>query len=288
MARGRSTMWALALVGWLGSACVISEGDVLTSVGSDGGADGPTGDADPCAAPGPCPVPAAGDVTICGRVIDVETSQPVTGGEPDVRVFDLDELRLDANPEELALVTPDECGWFTTTIHAVLGNTVIHTGELFGGGDYARATSLIDAPAGQRVQANAYVLRDQTDQTWSEQAGLSSLTVADRGAVLPIYVDLDAAAVGPFQGGPVSGVTATVDGNPSPSDDYYFSDTDPLSRGQVAPALTATGIDGAALLLSPTGTLDVGGQKSGCTFEPVLAASILTMVQVQEVQGHCN
>jgi hypothetical protein len=166
--------------------------------------------------------------------------------------------------------------------------TIIHTGELLGGDPYQRAVSLVEAPPGQRVVTNAFVLRAETDQAWSEQAGLTGATVAEGGAVLAIYVDLDVPAVGPFQGGPVGGAVATEDGATAPGRDYYFADADPLSRGQIAPALAATGADGAALLLAPTGTFDLGGEKTGCEFAPAVAVSMPTMVQVQELLGHCQ
>ncbi len=279
------------------SGCMVSEGDVLSSVGQSdarAGDGGGVGDADPCAEP-ECASPSPGDVTICGRVLDVESSQPVTASEPEVRIFDLDDLRDDPlDAIALATVTPDECGWFTTTIDASLGMAVIHTGELslVPAGPYRGAASLIEAPPGQIVRVNAYVLRSTTDEAWSAGAGLVGGTFANPGAlvgaVMAIYVDLDRPAQAPFQGALVAGVVMLVDGAVEASGDYYFSDVDPLSRSQVAAAQTATGSNGAGLVITSTGLKELSGALAGCTFASSQVAAIPTMVQVQEISGSCQ
>jgi hypothetical protein len=284
---------ALALV----AACTAAEGDVLTTVAADAALvdgsgvspDGATGDATEC--DNPRPVPPMGDVTICGRLLDLETTAPVTSAAPEVRVFDLAELR--DNPVgavELALVEPDECGWFYTTIDAVAGWTVVHTGDVTGiGGGYRRVTTLVPTlMPGQKVEVNAFVLRAATDDDWSSDAGLVAATFADFGAVLAIYVDITETPMWPFQGAPVSGVTMLADGGTHAADDFYFSDSDALARSNIAPAQATTGANGAGLMRGTVVLTTYSGQRAGCSFNEAQGLPIPTAVQVQEIAGTCN
>jgi len=294
-----------ALACGLVCGCMSTDGDVLSTLTGDGGAgdddaaetaDGSTEpdalvwDADNCSYP--CPAPDAGDVSVCGRIIDLETNQPITSGGPELLVFDLNELREDPL-HALPNATPtieEGCAWFHTTIDAVTGWTVAHTGDLLGTGPYRRVTSVIPTLSpGQTVHANAYVLRAETDEAWSDDAGLPLLTTfASGGAVMAIFVDIDEPAVWPFQGKPLSGVTMLTDGNPHPLDDYYFSDADPTTRSTIDPGLTTTGVDGAALMRGPEGISTYSGQLVGCAFSDTPGLPIPSAVQVQEIAGTCN
>ena len=104
-------------------ACSDTSGEVLTTLDGDGGVPGPDADptmpdADPnkpdanplCMVDPPCPPPSILNVSVCGRVVDVETSE-VIKAPTDVVVQFFSFIDFGAGPS-LAEVSPDECGWF--------------------------------------------------------------------------------------------------------------------------------------------------------------------------------
>jgi hypothetical protein len=208
-----------------------------------------------------------------------------------VRVFDPVELEADPiGALELALTDPDECGWFHTTIDAVAGWTVVHTGDIPGtGSDHRRVTTVVPTLVpGQTFEMNAFVLRTTTDEAWSADASLPLTTFATAGSLMAFFIDITEPPVWPFQGAPVSGVTLLVDGSTRPSEDYYFSDADAVTRSDVDPGLTTTGVNGAALMRTTAVLGDFSGQGAGCGFNPSQGLPIPTTVQVQEIAGVCN
>ncbi len=287
----------MLLVAALLGACN-TDGDVLGARGTDGGAgatDGGGGggvdSADGCPLQPDCPQPPPGEITLCGRVVDLETSQPITSDPPDVRVFDPTTLRNDPlNAVELAKVTPDDCGYFTTTVNGSSEGLLIHTGSIsIFSNDPRRVVSLVMTQPGNTYRQNAWVLRHTVDETWSTAANLSGPSFAESGSILPIFVDLDGSPAGPLQGTPVAGVAMTADGSPITQDAFFFSDADALSRATLAPAQATTGTDGSGLWRSQGGAFSMfSGSKSGCTFPKVQGSVILGMVQVQEINGTCN
>lgn len=282
---------ALALIALAGCAV---EGNVLRSGEDGGGADAIVldggGDAGGCPAVGDCPDPPAGDITVCGRVLDLQTSSPITAGPPTVRVFDFVDLRLDpAAAIAAATVTPDACGWFTTTVDGLIGIIVVHTGELPPAtGDHRRVVEVVTTAPGQTVRANAWALRGDTDAAWSAAAGLGGETFADLGSLLAIYVDVDQPAVPPLQGAPLAGATVLINGQDVPADDFYFADPGPLARSQLVPGQAAAGADGSGLLRDVPPLAEVSGQAPGCAFPAVNTLSIGGTLQVQEIAGTCQ
>lgn len=277
------------------AGCVTAEGDVLTSAGNapdaTPGADAP-GVADGgegCAAQPPCPTPASGEITVCGQVVDLETSAPVIDAPPTIRIFELTDLQLDptgAIPE--AVVDPDACGYFSVTLDGVLGVLVVHTGELVASDPWRRTASLVIASPGQVARVNAFALRATTDDAWTQSAGLTGESFADRGATMMIYVDITAPAVEPFQGTPIAGVTMTRSGLEQPAADYYISGADPRSRSQIDPGLSATGPTGAALMIGGGfGIETYGGNHANCTLAQSTGLSLAGVVQVHELLGTC-
>lgn len=283
---------ARALLALSLGACTASEGDVLTSLDPDAtaGADAALVDGDPggCPITPTCPTPPVGDIGVCGQLLDLETSAPVLVDAPTVRIFDLDDLRT--NPlgaTELARVDPDECGFFATTIDGETGLVVVHTGELTGLGPHRRVTTAVMTSPSTTVRVAAWALRRETDEAWSNAAGLIGLTFAGRGALMPIYVDTNQAPLGPLQGMPVSGVVMTAGGN-TPSSDFYFADTDPTRRAIVDPNADGTGANGAAIAPLESTIFGFSGDRVGCTFGDGQTLIIPTAVQVQELTGTCN
>lgn len=298
----RTPLLIAALSCALACGCMSTDGDVLSSLSGDASADvadasesedgsepfdAAVADADECA--DPCPAPDPGDVTICGRILDLETSLPVTASVPDVRVVDFAELRDNPlDPDWADLVTPDECGWFHTTIDAVAEWTVVHTGPIIGTGTYRRVITVVPTVSGQIITMNAFVLRADTDDAWSSDAGLPFGTFASGGAVMAIFVDVTASAVWPFQGTPVSGVTMLADGLTHANEDYYFSDSDSATRSQIDSGLVTTGPNGAALMRGTAVVSRYSGQLAGCVFSESQGLPLPSAVQVQEITGYCN
>jgi len=312
-----ASAWALlALLALLG-ACDATEGDVLSSFedtgpttsttsgdgdssggdgdGTSGDGDG-DGDGDACAVEGPCPLPGAGQVTVCGRVYDLADTSPL-GGEPGqgaenlaVRVFDLLSFSGDPTAEPLATVQPDECGWYVAENIEGLppGPIVVSTNDRsFPGLTFQPLHSVHNTTLGQIVRANAWILRIQTDAGWASDAGLGG-TFASIGSMLAIYIDVNQPPTGPFQGRPVAGVAMTSGGDAAPANDYYFADTAVLDRASVDPGLTVTGANGVGLLRDLDIANVYGGTRDGCEFDTVTGLTAPGVIQVHEFNGTCD
>ncbi len=281
------------------AGCTETRGDVLVSLNDQDGAagsadarvnDGGGGLIDAsaaCAAPPSCPpIAIPGTLSVCGRVIDLATSQPIPGdGVIQVSFFNF--IDFGAGPS-LSNVEPDECGRFVAeNIFGVLPGFVVMSADDddIVDGPYVRVVSVLDSNLGQVVRANAYALLATREQTWSTSAGLPG-SFEDVGALLPIFVDVNQPPVAHLQGAPVSGVTIIENGTPTPANDYYFAAAGGL-RETVNPANTTTGADGSGLFLNALVTDEYSGDKAGCTF-PNVDGLLFGAIQVQELAGTCN
>lgn len=286
---------ALVAVSFGLAACNDTNGEVLTTLDGDGGMD--AADADPttpdapdanpaCLVEGPCRSPSPINVTVCGRVVDVETSE-VIKAPTDVIVQFFNFADFPSGPS-LAEVTPDECGWFEAAdIFGIPGVLVMSTDDQGGGGTYSRVVSVLSSFPGNIVPANAPVLRATVDQAWGDAAGLGGDSFSDVGALLLMFFDVTEPWVFPYSGAPVSGVTITENGAAQSSDDYYFSDTDPLLRTTVDIGLFSTGADGAGLIVNTVPLNEYSGSRLGCNFDETNGV-IPGIVQAQEIYGSCN
>lgn len=253
-----------------------------------------------CAIARPCPSASPGRVSVCGHLVDVETDEQLraefpayavcgsgseaTDGACQLAITFYDALDFAGNPTG---ATPlgvsefllDDCGRFIA--HDVqrpsLGFLGIAVDDASGAPDDHRLTGVAFPVSSGQVLANTkvYGLATTTDAAWTAQAGLGGSTFNDRGAVLTLFTD--------STGGPVSGVQVRSNGSVRPADDYYFGDATPRTRTTVDADLTATGPNGASLLLNSalvehSGT---GGEPSGCSWSSSLAASIAGVVFVQ-------
>jgi len=279
------------------SGCVDREGEVLSSVGGDGGAraDAPLGDAGiatdgdvaPCEEEVACAAePLPGAVTVCGRLLDVETSAYV--GDPAVEIRFINPIASDLTV--LATTHPDACGRFVVdNVLGLLPGYVIVTtdDDNLLGGDYVRVASMIPVALGNSVRTNVFAMRADTDVAWSAAAGLGDRTFSERGAVVAIFLDARKAPVSPFQGAPIEGVAITEDGAVDAARDHYFADTQPSSRATLAPARALTGANGSAIMTGPLPTHEYSGTHAACVFGEVRGA-IPGLVQVQEMFGTCH
>jgi hypothetical protein len=292
-----------------GGACgpntsvVVSDAGVRTCVGTGGGGND-------CSVPLPCPAPSgSGNVSLCGRVYDLEDTKPLDDGNPDngepwktveLRVYD--PIAFVANPagaRPIVKALPDSCGRF-----AILeverpsnGFIAVATEDVTGAdgmptlGDNLVQTG-IAAPATAGVPITgmrAFIFKRTLDQTWSTAAGLTGgNTFGKMGVYIPIFVSGTAAP--PFLAGPTSGVTiaqvdpATGTRTPHPMNDYYFDDTDPLTRRMVSSSRAMTGANGTGLYVMSglsqfSGT---GGNPNGLCWAKDLAAAPVGGAYVQE------
>jgi hypothetical protein len=98
---------------------------------------------------------------------------------------------------------------------------------------------------------------------------LGGQTIEEAGAYVTIFRASDV---------PVEGVTLTNStGGTYPNDDFYFDDTDPLTRGSISDTQTATGPNGSSILLNRvqlTQYTGMGGIADNCSFIPAQGAVI--------------
>lgn len=258
------------------------ETGITTCVGTGG----PTS----CATNLPCPTAAMGKVTVCGRFYDLENDTQITAGTPaflkcsedghapdgpcqlDIKFYDA--LDFAGNPSGAVPLANegieiDDCGRYVARniSRPQLGFLGIGVDDAAGEADNHKLSGVaFPVSSGQvRTGQKTYVVRNAVDTDWSADVSLSP-TFAARGVFVSIFQ---------YGNNPVSGVTVTDSNGARPNDDYYFSDTAPLSRTTVIED-GPTGANGTALLLNSSlvehsGT---GGEPDGCQWPSDLAASI--------------
>ncbi len=248
-----------------------------------------------CAGPIACPPPTtANTTTLCGLVVDAQTSDVVAAEQPNgvacdpaaptptgpcaltVRVFDA--LALAGNPtgtDELPVedVVIDDCGRFRA--FDVQEPPTGHIALAFDGDGLAPSVAVAQTAGGARTDGiRAFVVRGATDDAWTQSAGrpFADETFVDVGVVVVRFSAGDTPATG-----------VTVDGA------FYFDDVDPASLSSVDPAATATGPNGAALVIDqPLGTIEAaGGLPDGCDWQTALTASIPGFAVVSEATSSC-
>ncbi len=247
-----------------------------------------------CSAVLACPIPAAGKSCISGQLTAAGSGVPLRaflkaqqvcgdgaiGGPCDLKLTLYDALDFAGNPSGATPLPSDEkiidgCGRFRITgiTPPALGIVAIVADDADPALEsdlHTPAEALHALGANVRVDGiNVVAARNDTVDLWTQSAGspFGASSFVDVGAVLLQF------SVGAT---PRAGVTVTLNGSSVASKDYYFSDTAPAERVHVDAALTATGVNGAALianggLVNYSGT---GGEPMGCTWPSVLAASI--------------
>ena len=249
----------------------------------------------------PCPAPSSGRVSVCGAVYDVGSSlrraifpgdeqdracdpaQPRAGGcGLVIELHDADTFRAfpaASTPLVARATRQDSCGRFAfVDVPAPpSGTLVVLIDDAPGTADaHRRTTTTVATPPGSVVGSQrGYLLRRETDGDWAFSAGLSGPSFADRGAVLVAF---------DHQGSPRRGVTARFLDVPD-SEPRYFSDAD-RQRRTVAPAQTATGANGSAVLVvtSPQQLIEgVGAEPAGCVWPRRRVASAPGIVQVEHL-----
>ena len=258
-----------------------------------------------CGSPISCPNASSGHQTICGQLLDLETSQPIaaTGAtgtpcDPNNPTADgpcalvmqaYNALQFAADP---ATATPlandeiviDDCGRFRIKNIPTSGLQFIGIGvddsTKSPAMDLHRLTGgALPAVAGQTTKGFVeYAITKATDMKWTQQASLGASTFVDIGVYIGIFLENRT---------PVAGVTVTRGGSPSPGDDYYFSDASPATRTTIAPSQNVTGADGTALLINGGGLILYSGQgaePANCEWNPNLQGAEIAKVAFVEPQ----
>lgn len=250
-----------------------------------------------------CPQAASGRVTVCGVLKDVETSaevgeggtgalcdleNPTADGACSLEMKFYDALQFAQNPTGTAELPYDDlklndCGHFVVqNVPApALGFLAIGADDSEAGSsdNYVLAGVALPVTGGQRIDdLDTYVVRQATDATWSGAVSLpGGQSFVERGVYVPIFL---------HKGQPVSGVVVTEGGSPQVAEDYYFSDTDPLSRSTVDPGQNSTGANGSALLVDSELVMHSGtgseGMLEGCVWPSDLADAIPGVAFVQD------
>jgi len=253
-----------------------------------------------CNQPIPCPPPEGNTMAVCGRIYDLEDSQPLddgnsSNGEPYrdvvIRIYDPLAFATEQTPTVVKTGTPDACGRFAITdipVSQLPSTFIAIVTDDAGSTDNLVRAGIADNAAVGSVLTNlrAWVFRRSTDETWSSQAGLSGDTFGVRGVYAQIF--LSGTPLAPFTTGtPTTGVKAAVVGasrDPRPDDDFYFADTDPLVRRSVSATRDDTGANGTALLINAgLGTYSgVGNEPPSTCWQKTLAASPANAAFVQE------
>ena len=242
-----------------------------------------------------CTTPAAGKVTVCGQITDVQSgdslqaagatgapcdSTPSADGPCSVQIQFYDPVAFASNPATATPVMPahlyvDDRGHYRAEdlTPPAGGYLAVALDDAGGTSDRHRLTAVVTSVvAGTSQMLRAFVTRRQTDTAWTTSAGLSGSTFADRGVIAAIFR---------YQGLGRAGVTITRNGTTAPADDYYFVDA-----GQTRSAVDSAGPTGASggVLLLNSGLVQhsgTGGEPSSCQWPSRTAASIPGVVFVQ-------
>jgi hypothetical protein len=281
-----------------GTTIEVTEDGVTVCVGVGGGGD--------CSAPIACPSPSPGKVTVCGRLIDAGTGQPVQADgvstaacDPDtpaatgpcaLEVTFYDAITFANDPQNApplgheSLVV-DECGRFRASNvdpPVTLGFMGVSVDDHAQSGRDDHVLSGVAFPATDGAQIpgiRLLAVATATDQAWTTSAGdpFGGMSFSQKGAFLAIFRHGDER---------VAGVQLTGANNQTrPEDTFYFSDADPLIISTVAPGQTATGVNGAGLMVNSSLTEHSGqdGEVSGCQWPSNLAAAIPGLIYAQEL-----
>ncbi|RMH41306.1 MAG: hypothetical protein D6689_11505, partial [Deltaproteobacteria bacterium] len=257
-----------------------------------------------------CPTPDGGKVSLCGQLYDVQTGMmirdpdadgspcesPTADGPCSLSVQVYDPLAFAGNPTATPplpadFISVDNCGHFVAknVMVSFSGFMAIAVDDA-GATDARRLTGIaFPVQVGEaRKGLRAFSLASSTDQMWTTTAGEpfgSDKTFVDKGVYGVVFFHPDAAT-----GAPVEGVTVTAGGTTRPDDDFYFSDTAPLSRSTVDPALDRTGPNGMALMVNISGLpflSGVGGDiGDNCEWQSESAASIAGVLFFRESFTH--
>jgi len=236
-----------------------------------------------------CSTPPPGTFCIAGQLRDTENNEPIMSDSSiDIALYDglsFAQNPTGAVPLPVDSITLNGCGQFVAQGVATpaLGFAVITTEDAVEGvDDYLPTGALFPVTADSQVDGmNLFATRYATDEQWTNSAGnpfAGDLSFYEVGAFLPIFI---------HQGVPVAGVTITVNGAAQVADDFYFSDSVSNSRTTIDTNLSATGINGAGIIVNSSlvNHSGVGSEPVGCEWPSSLSASIPGVLLVHEMKA---
>lgn len=260
--------------------------------------DAPVIDAGPeafdCELPLPCPMPESDKLSICGRILDVDSDLPLAiAGPPmscsgesagpcslDMSFYDALEFANNGEgttPLDLDAVVVDSCGRFraVNVQSPALGFVAIGVDDPVDVFVLAAVTRASSAGA-VLDDTEVFAITAASDQAWTTSAGdpFGGPTFSAAGAALLLFED---------NGARVAGVTATVSGNPVMSGNGFYFASDSADRlAAIDNGIGSTSNVGAVLvtnssLVDHSGT---GSERGGCEWDSALADAISGVIFV--------
>lgn len=313
-ARGqrRCSIWAILWATPFMSGCsedfepafdsaVMEDGPATDALFSDAGE---TADGSPELCTFPCPEPAAGHNSLCGRIRRVDTGEPleVDGGGIGVSCTSIpeaertgpcllslelyDALAFAQNPTGATPLGSDEvsvydCGYYSAAnvpTPALGFLAVAADDQNDDGGIWELSSTSRPVAAEERlVGLDVFVVLESVDEAWTVTAGnpWGAGTFAEKGVLLAVYSHGEQRSQGVQITRDPAGVVA--------ADDYYFDDTSPSLLTSVNPGQSATGPNGGGLIVNSP-LVDHSGQggalPTGCQWPKMLGKSVPGVVWV--------
>ncbi len=248
-----------------------------------------------------CPAPTNGKLTLCGRIHDAETDQvvraadatgalcnpaaPTADGPCSLKIQFFDALLFQMDPLGTTPLVPamgfevDDCGRYRARDLPMTSFGFIGASVDDGAGNpdlrVLTGAATADAISTPNRDFRLYTTRKTTEAAWSAAANLTGPnTFINQGVILMVFR---------HKAVPAPNVVVTLNNNPIPADDFYFSDPG-VSRSTLDLTRTKTGPNGAALLIngaSPSPYSGTGGEPAGCRWPSALSATIQNVVFVQ-------
>ncbi len=253
----------------------------------------------------PCPEPEeSGNMTLCGRVYELETSDPLSNDIDSTEVMEritgkvyepIGYIDKPNSAVPIGVLSFDGCGYYAVEVAKPFGGNigiVLDDAETAATDVFVPTAVAAETPEAGTLQLNAFVTRNTTDMAWAQMAGNpeGAATLSERGVYVPIYIDTTGTPTGPFEGSPTAGVTVSRGTNPTSELDFYFADQGELSRSQIDPSLQVTGRNGTGIVFSDPGigTDYSGVGPAGCTWEEGEAGMVAGTVFAQVRRGQCR
>lgn len=262
---------------------------------------------DPCVADLPCPTPASGKLTLCGRIFDTETDEslraptatgtacnpaaPTADGPCSLKLQFYDALFFQQDPVgtlplSAGSITIDDCGRYVGRDIGMTSSGFVGAAidDAMGVADTHILTGVATADA-MAVPARGfrtYATRKSTDTLWSAAAQLPNGDTFEELGVLVMA----------FRKGltPQAGVKIQQNGNVVPANDFYFTDTT-KARTMLDRTRDLTGANGTGLFIhgdAPVPFTGTGGEPTGCHWPTALAATIPNVYFVQLKDAESN
>ena len=246
-----------------------------------------------------CEQPAAGKMTICGQLFDLETQQlfadsttctpcgtPTASGVCSLELRALDAVKFGMNPNDPSAVLTsgpiylDACGRYKIPDITLPTNPFVGIGiddaaqAAKGPGGTTNAIGMA-TPAVANLAVKdfeTFIAPKATTDAWAASGG----PAIANGMFVAIF---RAMRVGTTN---QAGVTILRNGTPIPGDDFYFEAAE-ATRTTIDPVATSTGANGTALVTNAQldGYIGAGGLPAECSYEGHAGVSLPFVLFIQ-------